>query len=550
MRISDESNILDKDFRAQVITEIESSENVLRKKEAKRRYDLFNDFTKYYIIERIRREMGETTAKIVINRVANISIAKKIINKKARVYKDGIVRQAYNKDGTINEEAQAQIAKLYGCLGVNSTMKKTNKWNELQRNASNRILPFKCPVSQKYKLKIQPLNPFLYDVIEDDTNPEMPLVYIFSYFNRRNAANTATVDSTDRSTNNLMTSFRTGDYRDQIIADSPEDKDLPLKHYVWWSYNYHFTTDEKGEVIEGLQETDNSNPFQLLPFVDFSRYQDGQYWSVGGDDLPDNSILVNMLLTDLNYAQMFQGFGYFYLFGKNIPANFEISPRKGITIKVEEGDPTPSMGFANPNFDADKHLRVIDETIALLLSTNDLEPGTIQGQLSATNAESGVQEMIKRSINTDDIEDQQQIYKDGEALQYKIIARIFNYYFDKQLLVDDLMEIGRLNEDVRLVAKFSKPSPYMTEKEKLDAIGQRQDLGLDSRIDSLMRDNPDLSKEEAEAKVKEIEEDKAEIQKILLESKNDNEDTTEPMDNKVNMNMGEDNGTQQSDLQT
>ena len=49
MRISDESKINDKDFRSQVIQEIEGPENIQRKKEAKRRYDLYKDFTKYYI---------------------------------------------------------------------------------------------------------------------------------------------------------------------------------------------------------------------------------------------------------------------------------------------------------------------------------------------------------------------------------------------------------------------------------------------------------------------------------------------------------------------
>lgn len=517
MKISDEKSILDKSFRLAVIQEIESPENINRKQEAKRRYDCYKDFTKFYVADRIKKEMGEETLKIVMNRLSNISICRKITNKKAQVYKDGVVRTAYNTDGTKNEIAQKQIDSLYSLMKINGTMKKTNKWNELQKNSSNYIMPYLCPQSGKYKLKVNALSPFLYDVIEDSINPEMPLVYIFSYFSNEKS-NLVSTDDVHTSLTYSESNFRTGNLKDELIADSPDDQGLPQKKFVWWSYNHHFTTDDTGEIIQGLQEENLENKFHLLPTVDFSRYQDGHYWAVGGDDIADGSILFNLLMTDLYYSQMFQGFGYFYAYGKNIPQDFIMSPRKGLVINMEEGDPTPGVGFANSGNSIDSNMKMIEQTLATLLSTNDLEPGTIQGTLSATNAESGIQEIIKRSVNTDDIEDQQQIYKDGEFEQYKVISRIFNYYYDNQLLTPEFMEIGRLDESIKLVIRFPKPQQYLSEKDKLDVIEKRKQIGLDSELDSIMRDNPDYTQEEALDRLGKIRQERAEQNKVQMEN--------------------------------
>ena len=97
----------------------------------------------------------------------------------------------------------------------------------------------------------------------------------------------------------------------------------------------------------------------------------------------DGSIALNLSLTNLAYILKFQGMGIFYLFGKGIPKeNIRIGPSTIITLDMEEGDPNPTAGFANPGAPIDQHLKSMEQHLAFLLSTNGLEVSTIQGEIS------------------------------------------------------------------------------------------------------------------------------------------------------------------------
>jgi len=301
---------------------------------------------------------------------------------------------------------------------------------------------------------------------------------------------------------------------DQTIADAPDDFGTENNEYVWWSNKYHFTTDEKGEILSGKQEADYSNPIGMLPFFNFSEDQDGQFWAVGGEDIIDASVLLNVLLTDLFYIAKYQGMGIGYLFGKGVPKNMRVGPTSFITLDVGQDDPTPQMGFATSNPPLEAHLKMIETYLAFILSTNNLEPGSVQGTLSASNAASGVQEIVKKAENIDDVAEQREIYRDGEPVLFKILAKWHNLYLGKKLLTKKLTELGAIDEDMELNIKFADAQPFMTEDQKLEAIKKRKEIGLDSMVDSIMRDNPDLKREDAEEKLKKILEEK------LVESSN------------------------------
>ena len=49
-----------------------------------------------------------------------------------------------------------------------------------------------------------------------------------------------------------------------------------------------------------------------------------------------------------------------------------------------------------------------------------------------------------------------------------------------------------------------KPEVFTSEKEKLEVIQMRKDLGLDTMLDTIKKDNPHLTDKEAESKLKEL----------------------------------------------
>lgn len=506
MRLKHENDLLNEGFRANVIDDIEGSENVERKNEAKKRYDSFKDNNKKYVLEAFKEESEADIVAEIKNRVSNVSFSRKIIDKKAIVYQNGVKREYPG-----NEQDSKNLEQVYDLVDFDSKMKKTNKYSELFKNSLVQVYPYEDKIIGKWKYMLKVLAPYLYDVIEDADNPEQARVVIFSYYSSSTSASSYKEPGQSGVRESNTIGGNESDGVNQIIADSPNDQGKPKKRYVWWSNNYHFTTDEKGLIIPGMQEEDLLNPFGVLPFVDFSMDKDGFYWAEGGQDIIDASILLNILLTDLYYIMKYQGMGIFYLIGNGVPKNLRVGPSTGITMEKKEGDPDTQIGFASSNPPIEAHISAIKEYVLYVLSTNNLSVDAINTGASGGGAESAIHEMVKNSENMNDVEDQKEMYRDNEPVVYSIIAKVHNHLLEKKLLADKFKEIGKLTEDEYTIS-FNPYQPFMTETEKLANIRERLDLFLDSRIDAIMRDNPDLEREEAKDKFRMVLEDKLEEQ--------------------------------------
>ena len=518
MMIFEEEMLLDEDYRKRVISEINGPENVERKLEAKKRYDILRDLTKHYVYNRLKKEFdksGETNddqsaIDDIVNRIANISFGRRIIEKKASVYNNGAIRQVFNLDGTLNEEETDKADKIYKKIRMNFNMKRNNQTVEAQNNSSVNVLPYKNQITQKYRYKLQVLHPHYYDAIEDSQDKETARVKIFSYFDEstNESVQTGIPESVAATHPTSIKSFQEGDRKNQIIADSPADESAENQLYIWWSTKYHFTTDVNGAIVAGKQEDNLKNPFQIITQSDFAKNQDGHYWAIGGSDVFDGSILLNILLTDLYYIAKYQGFGFFYAFAKDLPRQIKVGPREGITGSLEEGDPTPQIGFASPSSPLDQHMQMIKQYLVFLLSTKGLDAGAIASDDGDSMAKSGVHEAIKQSENSEDIVDSQAIYQDGERNLFEIVRKVHNVYLDRKQLDSDLALIGKLDESTFMSIKFQEPSVYQSDMDKLEIIEKRKELGIDSQIDAIMRDNQDLSREQAEEKFKRVLEEK------------------------------------------
>lgn len=537
MKLKKEEQILDEDFRKDVIEEILDEENQIRKMREKKRYDVYKDGTRKYVIERLEKEYSNAdTLQDAIHRTANLSILRKIIDKKSVVYKDGVIREVNSEQG--KEEKQEQLDSFTDLLNINSAMKKVNRYLENHKNCDVYITPYDCPMTGYKKIRLQVLPPYLYDVIEDAENPEIPRVYVFSYMPsvEQKTYSKGHGQSGSRSHQRETNSFRGGDSKDQIIADSPADFGKNEMRFVWWSNNFHFTTNGKGEILNDTSDEELiiENPIGRVPFVNFSKDRDGQFWAIGGDDLIEGSILINHLLTDLYFIAKYQGFGIFYLIGKGLPKDFKIGPTDAVLLEQQEGDPDAQIGFATSSPPLESHMKMIEQYMAMLLSTNNLEPGTVSGELSATSASSGIQEMIRQSELVDDIEDQRELYRDQEPHIYDIIFLWQNLLFESGELDKKFADIGMVDiDDFDYSLKFPSPKRFMTDKEKLEIIEKRLDLGLDTKIDAIMRDNPDLTEEQAREKLAQILAEKLERQRefingqIIQKDEEENENTKE-----------------------
>jgi hypothetical protein len=505
MKIHNEDQLLDETYRAQVISEILGSKNVARKKEARRRYDIYKDKTPKYIRERLDNEgLQESTVNQMMNRCSNIPVCKTVVNKKARSYIGGVNRE------TEVESSNIQIQEYSKLVNFDQKQKKADRFRELYKNCSIQIVPEIDRIESERKgydvfsTKHRVLSPWQYDCIVDANDCEKERVYILS-------------DYSESTSGNINVPAEDGAPPQQIYGN---------REFIWWSNKYHFTTNEAGEIINTMSPEDLLNPIEMLNFVNVTDDQDNEFWAEGGDDLIDGSILVNLIITDMLAIAYQQGWGQFVITGKNVSLGQKVGVHSALVFNVEDkDDPQPNVSVVSANPPLDSWMRMVEQYVALLLTTNNLSPGSISIKLDASSFPSGIAMVIEKSEAINDINDTQEMFVDAERLEWEITKRWQNLYFDDDKLVDDYKEIGRFPDDMVVSTKFNQTKPVITEAEKLDNLKKRKDLGINEQVDLIMIDNPDLSVEQATEKLKRILEEKIANFNFSMSKENDvNED--------------------------
>lgn len=522
MQVLNEQDILKIEVRKAVIEDIKGGENRRRKDEAYKRYQVYKDNTKLYVIQKMLQWFDWDTVREMAYALCNVSVCRKIIDKLARVYSHGVQRTVVNPDGSVNDELTSQVEGLSKELDFNSKMKKVNRFLKLNQNVAMYTRPILNPSTGKYCLKLQALPSFLYDVIESHDDREKALCYVLSPYHPPDTLIEPTINSAAQAKIHGSTPSYSpyGNNIDEKIADSPGDEDADREEYIWWSDTYHFTTDKAG-VIVSLEGTEN--PIATNPLVEFALDQDNSFWATGGSDLVDGSVLINSVLTHTIHVGVVQGYGQFYATGKNLPASMKLGPNKGIKLEYDkDNDPVPALGFLSANPPLDQLRGLVEMYTALLLTTNNLSTSGVAVQLGqAQNAASGVALMIDKAESMEDVHDQAQIFRDREGKIWEIIGKWIEIYKSAGVLDDYLMEYA-LPEDIEVELKFPDQKPLVSESEKLDALAKRKDLGLNQNYELLMLDDPSLTAEAAKAKLADI---MAEKMKAFKDA------TAQPIDN-------------------
>lgn len=511
MRITSESEILKKEVRAQIIAEIEGPENKARKFEAYKRFQCYKDKTSSYVVDLLLRQFDTDTVEEMRYALSNVSIVKKVIDKLARVYSNGIDRSI---SGESNDEQNKKIKAIEKALDINTVMKKMNRFVKLQKNADLFVKP--CPVQTeqglKYKIKLEALLPYLYDAVEDFYDREKAMCIILSDYTPPQST-LASMDGT-RSPVAVNAVVSKADGVDQKIADSPADqKDHDSKSgktYVFWSKNYHFTCTSDGEIIADVNNPNNENPFKTMLHIPYALDQDGSFWAEGGGDLIDGAILINALISHTLHVGTLQGYGQFYMTGTNIPRSIKVGPTKAIIAEYEKDTQAePKMGFLNANPQLDSLRNLIEMYVALLLTTNNLSTSGVSTQLQGGQSlASGVALIIDKAESLEDVQDQRSMFGDREVEVFQAINSIVTTY-GKELLLPEFHDLD-LKEGFEqdFTARFHDSQIIMSEKEKLENLQLRKDLGLETMITMLMKDDPTLDEQQAEEKLRKIIEQK------------------------------------------
>jgi len=515
-----EDEILKDDVRQKIVDEIEQPENQHRKDEAYRRFEVWRDRTKKFVRHMLRKQLNHTTVEEMEYAMANISVVRKIIDKLAKVYTNGVVR-SFDDDG--DTECLNLLEKK---LKATTNMKTVNRLLKLHRNAALYIKPTQFIDGEgntKFKPVWQPMSPYLYDVVEQFYDRTKPLVYIFSNYEIRHQHHHGpnTTDSFARRGHGHGHGHghhQHGDRRDQKIADKKEDTDidLPKKKYVWWTDKWHFTTMGSGIVdpvtLQPFTDQEDLekaiiNPIEEIPVVDYHIDQEGYYWAEGGEDLIDGGILINALLSNAHHIGVTQGFGQLVLTGRDLPSTVLLGPNKTINLAHNEEEPQPTAQFITSNPPLQDLANQVEMYLALLLTTNNLSTSGISSKLEGgMAAPSGIALALDKAESLEDVKDQRSIFEDGEIPAWRKTAKWIEV-FSQQNELDSEFDECKIPVEEDIKTEFKEPNMIMSEAEKLTNLNTRKTLGINTEVELIM-DDRGINKEEAEKVLLEIQADK------------------------------------------
>ena len=534
MLIKFEGQLLDAAKRKEIIQEIESSYNKNRKAESYRRHKCYKDSTKDYVIDHLLKQFDPVTVQEMTYAISNISILKKVVSKLARVYSNGVDRTIQD-DETANEKLE-QIEKK---LNVTSAMKKADRYLRLHNNVDVFVKPF--PIYSpdgaviKWGVGLEVLPPHHYDVICNEFNRSEPLAVVLSDYEPQ-AVGQATLEA--RAADYRVSSLAkpqgpiNGPVSSNVVPTSTTPSHVaPMptkKTYIFWSKNYHFTCDENGEIIGNEKNQENVNPLKVFNHILFARENDGTYWSESGDALTDGAILINSVLSHTNNVGITQSYGQFYATGSKIPRQIKLGMTHSIIVEYDKDEQAkPELGFLNANPQLDSLRSLIEMFTALYLTTNNLSTSGVATQLSgSSSAASGVALIIDKAESLEDVQDQRQVFLDKEPSLFVAINAALVAY---QTQLDDSFKDLALPQgfEESLTVKFFDPTPIMSEDEKLKNLSSRIELGLESMVTAIMKDDMSMSREQAEAKLKAIIQDRIKYKLMLEAAEVEDEETPE-----------------------
>jgi len=504
LKIFNEDQLLDPKVRKQIITGILSSSNQARKNEAKRRHEVFKDQTMKYVMKKLENEgLKDSTLTLMQNRASNISVAKKIVNKKAKAYKHGVSRDAGS------EFLNGQISLLAELLDFNVKQKKIDRYLHLQRNALVMFLPEQIDYDDaglpKYGIKMDVLSPWQYDVVENPRDRNCPLAVILSdYFDPKQS-------SVIRGGSNQVqgmdaTSVSDGD--SGIAEGAAVTQQQTAEAFIFWTDKYHFTCDKNGQIISSLSPEDNLNPIGEIPGIGLAKERDEGFWAGGGEDLVDGAILINTQITDMNSILFMQGWGQLVITGPKgcVPKQMETGPHHALVLTTKPNEKEAKVTVVSSNPPVDAWMRAIEQYAALLLSTNNMAPSSMASKLDASSFPSGIAMLFEQAESTEDVTDSQHDFTVAERREWRLIAQWYNYYAERNGLCDSFAVVGALPaaEKLNVKVKFNPASQFVTEKERLENMKLKKDLGIVRQVELIMEENPGLTEEEAMEKLKKI----------------------------------------------
>jgi hypothetical protein len=430
-------------------------------------FDVYEGQLLPYILEDLKRQLSEKSYETIQHRVPPINILKRIIDKLSKIYTKPPIRTVING----KKKDKDALGELLRVSEFDAQMSDANEFFNLFKNTF--------------------VEPYLHNGVPKIR--ALPSDRFFAY----------SVDAADPTNPTHIV---------KIMGVDPKDKSKVIFHA--YTDEEFLIFDSKGVVRRELMaiygRDDGRNIYGKIPGVYINRSKYNIIPKPDTDILPMTK-LIPILLSDCNFAVMFQSFSIIYGIDVN-DENLKMAPNAFWRFKSEPGTETkPEIGVLKPEVDTDKVINLISSELAMWLDSKNIKPGTV-GDMTIQNAASGVAKIIDESDTSEDRRKQTTYFSAGEI---QLLQLIINHMFPVWKTDKSFSFEGNFSgQDVRLSSIFPEQRPIIDPKQVVDTEVAKLDAGLTTKKLAIKNINPDMTDEDINNLITEID---AEKQKVIVQ---------------------------------
>lgn len=267
-----------------------------------------------------------------------------------------------------------------------------------------------------------------------------------------------------------------------------------VERWAYWSATEHYYIDKStsdDELVENkvpiVGNEDMLNPFGVLPFVFMHNgWRDESFWDIyTGDDLTGGTITLAIHLTFLNHIIKTQSFKQLVGKGDNVTE-----------LIGQVLDPLSVLMLSGANTEIDvldiqSNYEMLNKVVNDLANNIAVNYNVSPGQFRMTSQVSSGFALQMENLKLDKFTtEQQQDFKVYEKELFELLKEVTKVYGDSSVS-------GDINVD------FVEPIHPLSYKEQSVVDREHIELGLTSSAKILVRNNPDITIEEAEKQVSE-----------------------------------------------
>lgn len=417
--------------------------------------DVYEGNLKRHIEASMQREFNPNAFQAAKERISPINVLKRTTDKLAKVYSQGVERSAPK------ESDNSLISSYEEWLDLDVDMAKADSLVNLLRSCAFE------PYIRKGVPQLRILTPNQFTVWSGDSH--------------------------DKTNPTVFVKFMGSEKRSEMVEEQFIERDVNI--YILYDEDEFIKVDSDNRQLERQAHDVGRIPFsymnlsisQLVPKPDEDSYA--------------MTVLIPKLLSDLNYASKYQSHGIRYGIDVDV-SNLEGNPDAFWQISsADKEGAKPAIGVIAPSVDIDKVINLAKEELVMYLESRSLKVGS-SGQFE--NNASGFAKLIDSADVTDVRKENMHTFKALEMDLWDLISILHNMW-----VLNELIDIPELNKsfspDFKVSIKYGDLAPIVDPQEKRDNLKFKLDNKLTTRERAIREANPDLTKDEQDELIKELE---------------------------------------------